>query len=146
MMIEHLSITNLLLIHRKKVVENPGSGKPWFCPSSDKYYDNYEPRYIFSIVVTDHTRSDFVSVFNDIGKLLLKEDATTVAALKDNNDLAGLSNIMERPVDKRFIFDIKAVEDSHGDEQKVRCVLQSVEALDYASEAQRLITEIRHMQ
>jgi len=130
----------------RKVVENTnGNGKPWYCQANDTYYDTCEPRYVLSIVVADSTKCEFVSVFDDVGKILLKAEAKEVKELKDNNDIQGLDVLMAYPIDKRFLFEMKAMEEQRGDDIKLRFTAVSAEPISFASESQRLINEISQL-
>jgi len=129
----------------RKVVENtvnPGNGKRYVCEKTGQFYDSYEPRYILSCAISDISGSQFVTIFNDHAKMLLGVDAKIVENLKSNGSTDQLNNIFEEALFKRYIFLIKAAEDMYQDEMRLRCIVSSVEKINYSNESKKLIDEI----
>lgn len=52
---------------------------------------------------------------------------------------------MAYPIDKRFLFEMKAMEEQRGDDIKLRFTAVSAEPISFASESQRLINEISQL-
>jgi len=118
---------------QKKVVENtvnPGNGKKWVCEATGHFYDTYDCRYILSCVVGDTTGSQFVTLFNKEGEVVLGETAKNVESYK-LNDLDSLNIVFEAALFKRYLFTIKATEEMYQDEVKLRCTVAAIEEIDY---------------
>jgi len=132
---------------QKKVIENPnpGNGKRWLCEATGQYYDNYDLRYILSCIVGDTTGSQFVTIFNDQGAMLLGVSAKEIETLKDQGRSGEMNAIFDAAVYKRFLFTIKATEEMYQDEMRIRCTVSAMEPINFTSESKRLIDEIESM-
>jgi replication factor A1 len=135
------------LDNQKKVVENPnpGNGKRWLCEATGQYYDNYDCRYILSCVVGDTTGSQFVTIFNDQGVTLLGVQAKEIESYKEQGNSTEMNRIFDAAIFKRYFFVIKATEEMYQDEMKIRCIVSSMEPIDYVVESKRLLDEIDTM-
>jgi len=132
---------------QKKVIENPnpGNGKRWLCESTGQYYDNYDLRYILSCIVGDTTGSQFVTIFNDQGVVLLGVPAKEIETLKEQGRSGEMNAIFDAAIFKRFLFTIRATEEMYQDEMKIRCTVSAMEPINFTSESKRLIDEIESM-
>jgi len=132
---------------QKKVIENPnpGNGKKWLCEATGQYYDNYDLRYILSCIVGDTTGSKFVTIFNDHGQILLGVPAKEIETLKEKGLSTEMNRIFDEAIFKRYFFTIKATEEMYQDEMKIRCIVSSMEPIDYVGESKRLLEEIDTM-
>jgi replication factor A1 len=130
----------------KKVEPNDnGNGKPWYCAGLNKYFDSYIPRFILSVALCDTTSSQFVSVFDEEGKKILGCDASDIEALREKDDQSTMKYVFDDALYKRYIFKIKASEDTYGDDSRVRLQVHTCEAIDYERESQTLLNEIDAM-
>jgi len=129
---------------QKKVVPNTlgGGGKAWFCPTTNQYFDEYEARYIFTILVADSSRTEFLSVFDAAGVTLLGQKAGVVEGHKESGNSAELNVIINSVVDQTFIFDVKAMEDTRGEDNRIRMTVSAVEPIDFVKEGNRLLQEL----
>lgn len=60
-------------------------------------------------------------------------------------ELGKLNQIFDAAIYQRYFFVIKATEEMYQDEMKIRCIVSSIEKIDYAAESRRLIDEIESM-
>jgi replication factor A1 len=133
---------------RHKVVENtqdPSNGKPWYCPGLNQYFSSYTPRFILTLSGGDFTGSEILSCFDDCGKFVVGCDAADVERLK-LHDPAKLELVFAQALFQRKIFKIRAKEEYVGEEQRVKCIINGVEDIDFAKESKNLIEKIRQFQ
>lgn len=65
----------------KKVTQNERG--LWHCPKCNREYDSSEARYILSLLVSDHTGSEWVNAFNNEGQLMLGRQANEIRAMRE---------------------------------------------------------------
>jgi replication factor A1 len=135
------------LDNHRKVIENPnpGNGKKWLCEATGQYYDNYDLRYLLTCVVGDTSGCQRVTMFNDQGLALLGVPAKEIEGLKESGNSSEMNRIFDAAIFKRFFFVIKATEEMYQDEMKIRCVVSTMEPIDFAVESRRLLDEIDSM-
>eukprot|EP01126_Amoeba_proteus_P049315 TRINITY_DN5760_c0_g1_i1.p1 TRINITY_DN5760_c0_g1~~TRINITY_DN5760_c0_g1_i1.p1 ORF type:complete len:278 (+),score=39.21 TRINITY_DN5760_c0_g1_i1:653-1486(+) len=126
-----------------KVVENSATDQPWYCPKLNKYYDTYCPRYILSMTFADVSGSQYVNVFDDCAKVILKQEAQYLEVLKNNGNEAELENFFEAPLGKHLWIKVKAQEDHYQEDTRIRYTMCGVETIDYVTESRRLLSIIQ---
>jgi len=129
---------------RKKVQLNDTN--MWECLKCKEAFTTMVPRYILSMVVADHSGSQWMGCFDDAGKILLGVDATTVwnyRAVPEEEPL--LQATFQRASYKSYMLKIKAFEEPYQDEMKLKCSIVGVEPIDYLAGGQILTDMILAM-
>jgi len=132
---------------KHKVVENksnPENGKAWFCPRTNQYFDTYTPRYVLSILAADFSGAQYLNCFDEWGKAILGCEAREVEATK-NRDIKRFEEIFVKPLFQRLMIKVKAKEDNYGDERRLKCVVATVEKMDYVKDTRILIEKIKEL-
>jgi replication factor A1 len=100
---------------RKKIVENTDG--TWFCEMDQKSFDKPEYRYIMSLSVADHSGQQWISVFDEVGKVVLGMSANELTELRDNDGDA-FTAVFQEVLYKKFTFKCRAKKDTYQDVPK----------------------------
>ncbi|KAI5462374.1 hypothetical protein BGZ63DRAFT_355252 [Mariannaea sp. PMI_226] len=124
----------------KKVTEM-GDGS-WLCDKCSLTMDKPEYRYILSINVADHTSHQWLSCFDDAGRMILGRSASELMELKDKDDVAFMAAFEEANC-KKLIFRCRAKSETFNDSEKVRHQVMSLTLIDFKSEGDKLAELIK---
>ncbi|GLC47136.1 hypothetical protein PLESTB_000601900 [Pleodorina starrii] len=121
----------------RKVVDQ-GGGR--FAEADGRVVERPEHRYVLSVKVADHTGESVLQLFNKEAEAVMGMKADELAALKDAGEgfAAALQSVQWRPWS--VVVMSKARE--YNGEKRVRHTAHKVDALDWVSEGQRLVTLI----
>lgn len=97
----------------KKVVE-VAEGE-WRCERCDKTWPKPEWRYIMSINVSDHTGQMWLSIFDDVGRMIMDKTANEVMQMKEDGTE---KDVFSSAVCKTFVFRCRAKMDTFQDQQR----------------------------
>jgi len=128
---------------RHKVVERNGK---YFCQATNTEYDTYIPRFVLSVLGSDSSGTQFLSVFDDFGPSILGVDAKTVEQLREgpNSNEQQFNAIFASAVHQRWVLKLKANEEVYGDSQKLKLTIIGVEKPDYAQLSRNIIASIKN--
>eukprot|EP01097_Dermamoeba_algensis_P005762 TRINITY_DN3638_c0_g1_i1.p1 TRINITY_DN3638_c0_g1~~TRINITY_DN3638_c0_g1_i1.p1 ORF type:complete len:492 (-),score=113.55 TRINITY_DN3638_c0_g1_i1:586-2061(-) len=98
-------------------------------------------RYILSLTAGDFTGSNWLSCFDDTGKIILGIEASHLAELKDTNP-PQYTAMFSDALFKSYKFKIRAKAETYQDEQRVKCNVTSVEPTDFVKDSKWLLEEI----
>merc|ERR1712194_322622 len=129
----------------RKVEQN---GDNWVC-SADHRCNLPKPRWIAQMSIADHTGSQYVSTFDDMGQEILACDATEASRLwdlKDHDTEAArkLESIFTTAQFKRFRFRLKSKKEMWNDEERLKVSVMDVTPLGerYPADGRSKMTEI----
>jgi len=130
----------------KKVVFDEQTNM-WFCSKCSKNHPNFLARYVLFVKISDDTLSDFATIFNDAGTVLLGKEADEIRILREKGDPPNpeLEYIFDCAIQKRFNFKIKASEETYQDEPKVKFTVQSIEVIEYYAESKSILEKIQNL-
>jgi len=128
-----------------KVIEKDGGGtKRWFSNKTSQYYDDYEPRFIVSVAVSDATGREYATIFDDIAPKLLRVSAKEVEKWRVAGDQKSVERVFGNLLGQRFVFKLRAKEETDQNaELRVRTVVSAADEPNYSRESAKLITKIR---
>merc|ERR1712190_126526 len=115
----------------RKVEQN---GDQWIC-SADHRCSQPKPRWIAQMSIADHTGSQYVSTFDDMGQKILGCDATEAARLWDLKDHDGdaaqkFEGVFTAAQFKRFRFRLKSKKEMWNDEERLKVSVMDVTPLE----------------
>ncbi|KAJ4303358.1 Replication factor A protein 1 [Kalmusia sp. IMI 367209] len=128
----------------KKVIEE-NSGE-WWCEKCQAKWPEPLWRYVLNINVADHTGTLWLSCFDDAGQMVMGLSANEVMKIKTNdeeNDTQNFSIAMQDATCKTFNFRVRAKMETYNDQPKPRYQVMSINALNYAQEANKLAQLIK---
>ena len=99
-----------------KKVTQMGDGT-WHCDNCNSTHDKPDYRYILSINVADHTSHQWLSCFDETGKIIIGMSANELMELKENDD-ERLSKTFDEVNCKKLSFRCRAKMDNYGDTQR----------------------------
>ncbi|KAH0565886.1 hypothetical protein GP486_000716 [Trichoglossum hirsutum] len=114
----------------------------WRCERCDKTHPKPEHRYIISANVSDYTGQVWLNCFDDVGKLIMGMTADELNELKETNESAA-GEVFQQADCKTWVFRCRAKTDNFQDQQRVRYQVLSANALNFASEANKLAEVIK---
>ncbi|KAK2747607.1 Replication factor A protein 1 [Onygenales sp. PD_40] len=124
----------------KKVLQDD-SGL-WRCERCNQEFPKPEYRYILSVHVCDHTGAEWLSCFDEVGKLLLGTTADHLQELKETDEKA-VGELVQEANCRVWNFNCRAKMDTFQEQQRVRYQVLSVSPVDYTTEATRLTELIK---
>lgn len=126
----------------KKVTEDQNGG--FWCEKCNKNYDNFVPRYILSLMCCDSTGSQWLTAFNESAEILLGKTAHEMLQLKNAGADEAYNAVFDAANFKTYMFKIKAkAEASPEGEMRLRCTCINANPIDYVSESNYLLEQIR---
>lgn len=99
----------------KKVIDM-GDGT-WHCEKCSVSHDKPEYRYILSLNVADHTSHQWLSCFDDTGRIIMGRTANELMELKETDDTKFMAAFEEANC-KKLNFRCRAKMDNYGEAQK----------------------------
>ncbi|KAH6609722.1 replication factor a1 [Trichoderma cornu-damae] len=124
----------------KKVTSMPDG--TWHCEKCNASHDEPEYRYVLQLNVADHTSHQWLSCFDDTGRIIVGMSANELMELKENDDGKFMATF-EAVNSKKLVFRCRAKMDNFGDAQRVRYQVMSVSPLDYKAEGIKLVELIK---
>jgi len=113
------------------------------CEHCRRDYDHYIPRYVFSFSASDHTGSQWLSCFNDVGEKILGHPATFMEGIKDTPQWTAT---FYEATHKQYKFKIKALEQEYQGEWRLKCTTISATEINFLKESTNLLNQINQMQ
>jgi len=127
----------------KKVVEtSSSSGTKYHCERCKHEYENCDYRYILNLTANDHTGSQWLSSFNDTGEALLGIKAQELVQLKNQNQ-AAFDSTFQNIAFKTYLLKLRCKIETYNADQKLKCTLIAFTALNFVTESQVLLKEIK---
>lgn len=99
-----------------KKVTSMGDGT-WHCEKCNVSHDKPDYRYILSLNVADHTSHQWLSCFDDTGRIVMGQSANDLMELKENDDNKFMS-AFEAANCKKLYFRCRAKMDNFGETQR----------------------------
>lgn len=99
----------------KKVI-SMGDGS-WHCEKCNVSHEKPDYRYILSLNVADHTSHQWLSCFDDVGRLIMGKSANEMMELKENDDPA-FETAFDEATLKKLNFRCRAKMDNFGEAQR----------------------------
>ncbi|PNP44047.1 replication factor A1 [Trichoderma gamsii] len=124
----------------KKVTSMPDG--TWHCEKCNVSHDRPDYRYILNLNVADHTSHQWLSCFDDTGRIIVGMSANELMELKENDD-AKFMAAFEAVNCKKLTFRCRAKLDHFGDTQRVRYQVLSAALMDYKTEGDKLVELIK---
>ena len=132
-------------ICQKKLRKDDATGL-WMCerhagdsiPSADW-------RYLTSIVVSDHSAEEWVSVFGDKGDTIFGCNASQAKELFDQSP-DEYEQMIINALMKQYSVRLKVAIDTYNDQARVKCTLMDISPLNYAEASKKLIEGIKKLQ
>eukprot|EP00002_Diphylleia_rotans_P000475 TRINITY_DN1024_c0_g1_i6.p1 TRINITY_DN1024_c0_g1~~TRINITY_DN1024_c0_g1_i6.p1 ORF type:complete len:441 (-),score=94.41 TRINITY_DN1024_c0_g1_i6:113-1435(-) len=126
----------------KKVTQSNGV---YSCEKCGREYDRPEHRYILSLVLCDHTSSQWVSAYNDVGPAIMGDVADRIAEMKLAGDEKSLNDLVKAASYRPYVFRMMAKTETYQDEAKVKCQIRQINPINYAHESRLLLDDIRRL-
>lgn len=117
----------------------------WHCEKCQRDFDRCDHRYVLQVQVNDHTGQQWLSIFNEVGEVLLGKNAEEMYYLK-NSDETAFSEALKAPLHKEFMFRVKAKQENYQGETSVRCQVMSAQPVNAEEESKFLINKIEREQ
>lgn len=113
------------------------------CEKCQQTYSNYKYRYKTDVEIADHTKSAWVTLWDEKaeGILGLKPDELERFMKMENKE--AYEKIITKPNFKPYIFTLRSRIDTYGGEERVKLTVINLVPLDCQSYAKRLIEEIK---
>lgn len=126
---------------KKKLIDQ-GQGT-WLSESTGRQLTDEEVswRYMISMKVMDHSSSQWVSGFDEVGQVLFGRSGKEFRDLY-HNDRAMFDNIVEDATFRPLVMRIQVKERRWKEEQQIRYTISRVEPVDFATEGHTLLQEI----
>ncbi|KPM34314.1 Replication factor A protein 1 [Neonectria ditissima] len=124
-----------------KKVTSMGDGT-WHCEKCSVSHDKPDYRYILSLNVADHTSHQWLSCFDDTGRIIMGQSANDLMELKENDE-AKFMWAFEMANCKTLNFRCRAKMDNFGETQKIRYQVMSASLPDFKSEGDKLAELIK---
>ncbi|KAI5271139.1 replication factor-a protein [Aureobasidium subglaciale] len=124
----------------KKVVE-VAEGE-WRCERCDKGWPKPEWRYIMSINVSDHTGQMWLSLFDDVGRMIMGRPANDIMQMRDEMS-SGEKEVFANAVCQTYVFRCRAKMDTFQDQQRVRYQVSSAGPVNWSAEGKKLADLIK---
>jgi replication factor A1 len=128
----------------KKCIEQ-GEGS-WICEANGKTYTNDQilRRYIMSVTTNDNTGSQWLTAFDEAGKTLLNAPANTMFERQTQKDPA-FEGAFAEACFKEYLFKLRCKQETYNDETRLKCMIQSVSPVNFASESSSMLSSIKEM-
>lgn len=127
-------------------VELNGSGSGWCC-SADHCCTEPKPRWILNFSIADHSGSQFVSVFDEMGAKVLSCEAAEAARLwemkeADSGAAFQFEQLFKRAQYKRWRMRLRSKKEVWNDEERVKVEALECDAVAYSSDARSKLKEV----
>ncbi|RWS16997.1 Replication protein A DNA-binding subunit-like protein [Dinothrombium tinctorium] len=127
---------------KKKLVDmNNGFYK---CDKCQRDFDNYSPRIILSLAISDSLNEVWISMFHDEAEKILGVNGGELMAMKDNDETQ-FDELMTSLNFKSFIFRLRSSIDHYKEETRVRTTVLSVSPLNLVEYGKKLLSKLREM-
>lgn len=120
----------------------------WFCDKKCQKVVNRECRYVASFTAYDHTKSRWLSAYDETGQVLFGMTADQLAAVKEAGDENQIQSIIQNAMYKTYNFTIRAkTEDFVGSMNgpMLKCSVVHMSPVDYVADSTKLVESINGM-
>eukprot|EP00697_Spironema_sp_BW2_P014084 gnl/Spiro4/4427_TR2199_c0_g1_i1.p1 gnl/Spiro4/4427_TR2199_c0_g1~~gnl/Spiro4/4427_TR2199_c0_g1_i1.p1 ORF type:complete len:677 (+),score=171.25 gnl/Spiro4/4427_TR2199_c0_g1_i1:305-2032(+) len=124
----------------KKLTEDAMGGS-WRC-SGGHSQDTPRYRYVLSMQINDHSGFQWVSAFDDKAQEILKHDATSLYALKDQDPLR-YNEIWSDAAFREYTVKLRSKVENYNNVDKVKHTIIAAEPVNWAKDCASLLAEIR---
>lgn len=124
---------------QKKLLKDNGKFR---CESCDETFGEFKWRMMMSVMITDHTDSLWVTLFQDSIEVMLQHDAQYMGDLQESENTEALNGILDEMIMKEFIVTIRVKSEMYQGTPSVRATVARMVPVDHAKEAERLLKEI----
>uniref|UniRef100_A0A2P2I042 Replication protein A subunit n=1 Tax=Hirondellea gigas TaxID=1518452 RepID=A0A2P2I042_9CRUS len=114
------------------------------CEKCNKEIDSFSWRLMISCNLADFTESLWVTMFQDVGEIVLGSTAQEMGAMKEENPDMFLA-VVSAASFKEYTFKLRVKMDTYNDESRLKTIVQSVEPVNPVEYNKRLIKEIKEM-
>ncbi|KAM3407254.1 hypothetical protein ACQJBY_000979 [Aegilops geniculata] len=119
-------------------VTNNGDGM-WHCPKCQQSSQNCEYRYLFQCKIQDHTGTTNATAFQEAGQEIIGISAEELFMIKNVDlDDARFAEIIHGACYQQFLLKLKVMEETFGDEARVKVSIMKAERLDHTSNKSRI--------
>ena len=125
--------------NKKKVSQN--SDGTYTCEASGRTYNTKKNRYIMKCVLSDFTGSQEVMFFNDEAITVIGKTADELEALQEEVETEFVATV-NRAMFQTFIFTLRCKQEIYNEQIKRRCLVISVNPIDYLKEANEILSAI----
>jgi replication factor A1 len=127
-----------------KVISEP-SGE-WRCEKLDKTFQEKTNRYILPLSVTDHSGTQWVTLFDEEGrKILGGTTANELEAFKGEGNEGKFEEAFQRANFGTYLMKCRVKSEAYNDETRVKVTCVATEPINYITESQSLISAIEKM-
>lgn len=127
----------------KKVIENMGG---WHCEKCNKTHDTMVRRFILSVVASDHTGQQWVSLFNDTATKMLGCSADALSDFKNEGNDSSYEKAFSDAQWKTFTCKVRVKQEMVQDEPKLKVNVMALDEINYDSECKQMIDAIAKYQ
>lgn len=126
---------------RKVIQQNDGM---WLSESSGTTLteDQVQYRYIVSLKVSDHSSSQWVTGFDEVGTVLFGRSAGDLRKLNES-DRGMFEQIVDDSLCRPMLLKMQVKERMWKDEKQIRYTIARAEMIDFATEGHNLLDEIK---
>lgn len=119
----------------KKVTEE---GDSWHCEKCNKTIEEPIARYILSGKIADHTTSMWVSIYDNVGSILVGKPADELRRLKEQGQHDQVTNIIKNLQNYEYCFTIISKLELYNGEQRVKHQIHSLNVREFSYETQNI--------
>jgi len=120
-------------------------GVGWYCERNQKNYATYIPRYNLRMNCSDHTGTFWFNSFDDAGKIIMGQEASSVEKFLEAGDDAGFDKAFETPLYKPWNLRIKARQRTYNDESRRRLEIVGAKPIDLVEDSKEMLAQIKAM-
>jgi len=126
----------------KRVQPTQNDVLKWNCDKCHKDYASCTPRFILALMVCDDTGSSWLTAFNEAAEKLLGKTAQELQKMKEDGHEEEFEKVFQEANFKTYMMKLRTKVDNWQDETRVRCVILSIQPVDYKQECQYLFEQI----
>lgn len=126
-------------------VEPADDGVGWFCPKNNKTYNNYIPRYVLRMRVSDHTGSAWLNAFNDAAESIIGKAAAELEGFVNNGDEKSFQSSFDDRLYIPFNFRVRAKQENYNDENRRRIDVMSAKPIAIEDDAKHMLDALEAM-
>lgn len=130
-----------------KRVSEAGNGR-WRCEMCNSEMDAPKYRYILSTNMSDHTGSQWMTLFDESAEQVIGKPASVLAEItskmdpSDDNSASELDTLVKGALYQQFICRARVHMEEYQDAKKMKVVAMYLRDIDYKKESRNLLTAI----
>ncbi|MES1921362.1 60S acidic ribosomal protein P1, partial [Bonamia ostreae] len=126
-------------------VDSAGSEEFW-CEMCNSVTEA-RARYILNFSLNDHTGSQFVNCFDEVGEKILGVAAGDLSKLAEGPlaDEAAFGDVFLKAAFQTKLYKIKAKSENYLDEERIRCTVLAVQDIDFVNQSVKLLEKLNLM-